>query len=237
MEYQSYLKIGELAVHERPRERLARHGPKSLSDSEILALVLRSGSQHLDVMSLAQQLIADAGSFSNLQKMNREELCKFPGIGEVKAGLFMAIFEMARRFAAEQANELKVIDAPEEAYRYLQGITANLEVEKFFVLCLNRKNRLIRHVEVTSGTATASLVHPREVYREAIRLGASAIICAHNHPSGDPTPSRADIQITRRLKESSSVLDIQLVDHVIIGEPRHDPRGTGFYSFADGGLI
>ncbi|MGB0370770.1 MAG: RadC family protein [Opitutales bacterium] len=237
MDYQSRLKITEMAVHERPRERLSTHGARALSDSELLALILRSGSQNIDVMGLAQQMMASAGSLSAIQQMSEDEFCAFEGIGQVKAGQFVAIFEMARRFAAEQSNELKVIDAPEEAYRYLRGITVGLDVEKFYVLCLNRKNRLIKHVEISSGTATSSLVHPREVFREVIRCGAAGVLCAHNHPSGDPMPSRADIQITRRLKEAAKILDIHLLDHIIVGELRHDPQGIGFYSFSDNGLI
>lgn len=226
-----------MALHERPRERLKQLGPRSLSDAEILAIILRSGSAQMDVLSLARKLVAEAGSLSGLQKMSAEEIAHFPGIGEVKAGQFVAIFEMARRFAAEQANELQIIDAPEEVYRYLHAITIGLDVEKFYVLCLNRKNRLLRHVEVTSGTATSSLVHAREVFREAVRNGATAIVCAHNHPSGDPTPSKADIRITRRLREAAEILDIALIDHLIVGEIRHDPRGLGFYSFVDNGLF
>ncbi|MEM7711974.1 MAG: DNA repair protein RadC [Cyanobacteria bacterium P01_A01_bin.68] len=237
MDYQSRLRINEMATHERPRERLARHGARALSDSELLALILRSGSHNTDVMALAQQIMARAGSLSGIQRMSENEFCDFDGIGEVKAGQFVAIFEMARRFASERSNELKVIDAPEEAYRYLRSITVGLDVEKFYVLCLNRKNRLIKHVEISSGTATSSLVHPREVFREVIRSGAASVLCAHNHPSGDPIPSRADVQITRRLKEAAKVLDIYLLDHVIIGEVRHDPQGIGFYSFSDNGLI
>ena len=237
MQYESRLKFSEMAVNERPRERLAQVGARALSDAELLALILRSGSANTDVLQLAQQLMAKAGSLAALQQFSADEFCEFDGIGSVKAGQFVAIFEMARRFAAEQSNELQIIDAPEEAFRYLKGITAGLDVEKFFVLCLNRKNRLLRNIEITSGTATSSLAHPREVFRGAVRAGAASILCAHNHPSGDPAPSRADIQITRRLREASVVMDIQLLDHVIIGEVRHDPRGYGFYSFADNGLI
>ncbi len=116
-------------------------------------------------------------------------------------------------------------------------VRAGLLVEKFWVLCLNRKNRLIKQVEITSGTANSSLVHPREVFREAIRHGASAVICAHNHPSGDPAPSAPDIQVTRQLREAAVTVDITLVDHVILGLPAADPSGLGYYSFRTGGMI
>jgi len=114
---------------------------------------------------------------------------------------------------------------------------AALSVEKFWVLCLNRKNRLLKQVEVSSGTATSSLAHPREVYREAIRQGATAIVCVHNHPSGDPAPSAADIQVTRQLREAAKTVDIELLDHVIVGRSVADPRGVGYYSFREAGVL
>jgi DNA repair protein RadC len=110
-------------------------------------------------------------------------------------------------------------------------------VEKFWVLCLNRKNRLIKCLEITSGTATAALAHPREVFRAGIKHGATAMICAHNHPSGDPAPSRADIQITRQLRDAARTVDIDLLDHVIVGRAEADPAGRGYYSFREAGLI
>jgi DNA repair protein RadC len=112
-----------------------------------------------------------------------------------------------------------------------------LEVEKFWVLCLNRKNRLKKLVEVTSGTATAALAHPREVFRSAVQHGATAIACVHNHPSGDPAPSCADVQITRQLREAAKALDIELLDHVVVGNAAADPAGMGFYSFRQAGIL
>jgi DNA repair protein RadC len=112
-----------------------------------------------------------------------------------------------------------------------------LAVEKFWVLCLNRKNRLLKQVEVTSGTATSSLAHPREVFREAIRHGATAVVCVHNHPSGDPAPSAADVQVTRQLRDAAKAVDIELLDHVIVGRAGADPQGRGYYSFREAGVI
>jgi DNA repair protein RadC len=130
-----------------------------------------------------------------------------------------------------------MLNRPELIAEYLAPIAKGLEVEKFWVLCLNRKNRLKKMVEVTSGTATGSLVHPREAFRAAIQHGATAIVCAHNHPSGDPAPSSADIQVTRRLREAAQAIDIELVDHLILGEKAADPTSLGFYSFRQAGLI
>jgi DNA repair protein RadC len=118
-----------------------------------------------------------------------------------------------------------LLDSPEAVFDFAIPMTRGLEIEKLWTLCLNRKNKLIREIEVTVGTASSSLVHPREVFKEAVRLGASAIIVFHNHPGGDPAPSAADIQVTRKLREAAEVLDIDLLDHVIIGHPDQDPRG------------
>jgi len=116
-------------------------------------------------------------------------------------------------------------------------LAAGLAVEKFWVLCLNRKNRLLKRVEITSGTATSSLAHPREVFREAIRQGATSVVCAHNHPSGDPAPSAADVQVTRQIRDAARAVDIELLDHVILGLPGADPRGLGYYSFREAGVL
>ena len=130
-----------------------------------------------------------------------------------------------------------ILNRPELIAEYLAPIAKGLEVEKFWVLCLNRKNRLKKLVEVTSGTATGSLVHPREAFRAAIQHGATAVVCAHNHPSGDPAPSSADIQVTRRLREAAQAIDIEMVDHLILGEKAADPVSMGFYSFRQAGLL
>jgi DNA repair protein RadC len=129
------------------------------------------------------------------------------------------------------------MDTPEGVFAWLLPIAEGLSVEKFWALSLNRKNRLIRCEVITSGTATASLVHPREVFRPAIRNSATAIICAHNHPSGDPSPSQADIRVTKQLREAAKIVQIDLLDHIIIGSTSLDPAQKGFYSFAESGLL
>ncbi len=134
-------------------------------------------------------------------------------------------------------GERPLLNRPELVFAHYRAQTAGLSVEKFWVLCLNRKNRLIRQVELTSGTATSSLAHPREVFREAVHHGATSVICVHNHPSGDPAPSAADVQVTRQLREAAKALDIALLDHVIIGQAGADPQGRGFYSFREAGVL
>jgi DNA repair protein RadC len=149
----------------------------------------------------------------------------------------VTVLEMARRVVSQQAGATPLLNRADLVAAHLAPIVAGLEVEKFWVLCLNRKNRLLKRIEITSGTAANTLVHPREVFRAAIREGATAVICAHNHPSGDPAPSAADIQVTRQLREAAKIVDIILIDHVVIGRAAADPAGTGYYSFRTTGLL
>ncbi len=230
-------RLRDMAKAERPQERLEARGAAVLSDTELLAMLLRSGSKDLDVLALSSRLISDAGSLYGLLSWSVHDFLKFKGIGKVKALQLLTVMEVARRILNQRGGQNQLFETSEQAFGYFRPIAAGLDVEKFWVLCLNRKNRLIRQVEVTSGTASNSLVHPREVFREAIRNGSSAIICAHNHPSGDPSPSRADIAVTRQLRSAAKTVDIDLLDHVIIGDPSADPSGIGFYSFSDAGLI
>lgn len=226
-----------MALAERPQERLERSGAAALSDTELLAMLLRSGSRDLDVLGLASTLLSHAGSLGALLRWNEVDLQAIHGIGRVKALQLLAVMEMAKRMISQSAPNDKPFDSAAAVYHYLAPLAAGQAVEKFWVLCLNRKNRLLKRAEVTSGTATASLVHPREAYREAIRAGATAVIAAHNHPSGDPTPSRADIQVTRQLAEAARVVDITLLDHIILGNVLVDPAQQGYYSFSDSGFL
>ncbi|HTJ78158.1 MAG TPA: DNA repair protein RadC [Rariglobus sp.] len=225
------------AVSERPQERLVKFGAGALSDTELLAMLLRSGTRGHDVLTLAGRLIADAGSLAGLISWKETDFKKLKGIGRVKALQLITVMEIARRVLSQGTRLDPLINDAAIAAKHLRPLTHGLNVEKFWVLCLNRKNRLIKCVEVTSGTATGSLAHPREVFREAIRESATAVICAHNHPSGDPAPSSADIKITRQLREAGQAVDITLLDHVILGTEVADPLGRGYYSFREGGLI
>lgn len=231
------LRLKDLAVSDRPQERLQQLGAGSLSDTELLAMLLRSGGRGNNVLAIAQQLIAEAGSLAALVHWCEADFRRQKGIGRVKALQLLAVMELARRVLAGQRELDPILDRPERVRDHLEPAVTGLGIEKFWVLCLNRKNRLLKQVEVTSGTATSSLAHPREVFREAIRHGATAVICAHNHPSGDPAPSAADVQLTRQLRDAARAVDIDLVDHVILGRPAADPRGAGFYSFRQAGVI
>lgn len=225
-----------IPIGERPQERLQSKGPQALSDTELLAVVLRSGTRGCDVLSLSRQILHGIGSLRGLLRMSTEDFCAYPGIGDVKALQIQAMTEIARRILSN-GEAAPLMDSPVRIFDWLRPIAEGEAVEKFWVLSLNRKNRLLRCEAVTSGTATASLVHPREVFREAIRNSASALVCAHNHPSGDPSPSQADIRATRQLREAAKVVQLDLLDHVIIGQAEHDPNGTGYYSFAEAGLL
>jgi DNA repair protein RadC len=230
-------RLREIAVAERPQERLEKHGAGALSDTELLAMLLRSGTRGTDVLTLAGRLIKEAGSLGALIQWQPADFQKLHGIGRVKALQLLTVMEVARRVIGQQATAEPLLDRAKLVFDHLQPIVAGLEVEKFWVLCLNRKNRLIKCVEVTSGTATAALAHPREVFRAAIREAASAVICAHNHPSGDPAPSAPDLQVTRQLREAARAVEIDLIDHVIVGRPGTDPLGRGYFSFREAGML
>ena len=216
-------------VHRTPRGRRGRRRSRGGR--------LRSGSRDMDVLALASRLIAEGGSLGGLLAWTEADFRRLRGIGRVKALQLMALMEMARRVLGQNQGETPLLSRPELVFAYLQPVASGLAVEKLWVLCLNRKNRLIKCVEVTSGTATGSLVHPREVFRPAIREAATAVICAHNHPSGDPAPSSADLQVTRRLREAALAVDIEMTDHLIVGTRGGDPAGRGYYSFREAGLL
>ena len=231
------LRLKDLAVNDRPQERLEKLGPAALSDTELLAMLLRSGSRGHNVLAVAQQLLAEAGSLAALIEWSDADFRRLRGIGRVKALQLVAVMEVARRALAQGGPAAPVLNRPDLVAAHFAPLVAGLAVEKFWVLCLNRKNRLLKRVEITSGTATSSLAHPREVFREAIRHGATAVVCVHNHPSGDPAPSAADLQVTRQMRDAARAVDIELLDHVILGRAAADPRGTGYYSFREAGVL
>ncbi|HTB63616.1 MAG TPA: DNA repair protein RadC [Opitutales bacterium] len=230
--------LREMAPGERPQERLESHGAGALSDTELLAMLLRSGSAGMDVLKVSSALLAAAGSLSALLAWKAEDFRQVKGIGRVKALQLLTVMEIARRVVAQAAaHETVCLSTPQAIHRHFLPLLAGLEVEKFWVLCLNRKYRLLKRIEITSGTATSSLAHPREVFREAIRANASAIVVVHNHPSGDPAPSKADVEVTRQLREAAEIVSIDLLDHVIVGQLGADPQGIGYFSFRNAGLL
>lgn len=226
-----------LACGEQPQERFERVGVAAMSDAELLALVLQAGLATQQLMTLSHRLVAEAGSLAGLATWHAVDFARWHGISPAKGRQLMAMVEIGRRMMRTEPREQPLMNRPELVAQFMAPYAAGLEIEKFWVACLNRKNRLKKLVEVTSGTATSSLAHPREVFRCAIQHGATGIVCIHNHPSGDPAPSAADVQVTRQLREASRAVDIELLDHVIIGTAAADPRGLGYMSFREAGVL
>ncbi len=229
--------VHEIACGEQPQQRLEIFGATALSDTELIALMLQNGLATREVLDLSSRLIAEAGSLRGIASWQPVDFERLKGIGRVKARQLAALVEIARRMMKPTNTEAPVLNRPELVLQYFAPIIHGLEVEKFWVLCLNRRNRLKKLVEISSGTATNCLAHPREVFRAAIREGATAMVCVHNHPSGDPAPSAADVQVTRQLREAAKTIDIELLDHVIIGRAGADPAGLGHFSFRSAGSL
>ena len=222
---------------DRPRERLQRLGPRALHDAELLELLIGVGTRGAPVSSVARELLAESGGLSALSGWEPADFGRVRGLGPAKAAELAAAVELARRIRERAHDPGDRLDAPAKVWARLEPLAAGLAVEKCWVLCLNRRNRLLALHEVSSGTATSSLLHPREVFRQALRHAASAAIVAHNHPSGDPSPSPADRAVTRQLAEAGRVVGVELLDHVVVGRPEADPGGKGWFSFGEAGLI
>lgn len=201
----------------RPRERLAARGPDALNEAELIAILLRTGLKGRNVVQVGQRLLQKYGSLRALAMAKLEDLQQEAGIGRDKAVTLVAAFTLGKRMEQERLAESPVLDHPETVVRYLRETNRLRENEKLQVLLLNARRRFIRMAEPADGTLDTILVHPREVFRAAIAANAAAILLVHNHPSGDPTPSEADIKITRDLIRAGQLLKIDVLDHVIIG--------------------
>jgi len=232
-----------MAVSEQPQQRLENFGVSAVSDTELLAMILQgNGTRPEEAVTIASRLMAEAGSIAGLASWQAPDYRRMKGIGAVKGLQLAAVAEIARRMMTEKQEAAPLLNRPELIAEYFRPIVRWLAVEKFWVVLLNRKNRLIKRVEITSGTATAALAHPREVFRAALREGAATpvtgLACIHNHPSGSPELSAADVQVTRVLREASKTIDIELLDHVIVvGDVSADPTGKGYHSFRESGLL
>ena len=212
------LRLKDQPASERPRERLVEHGADALSHAELIAILLRTGLKGANAVEIGAQLIKKYGnSFQALALASVDDLRQGKGIGRDKAVTLIAAFELAQRMARELCNESEPLDHPESVVRLLRTRNLLKNVETLQVLSLNTRRRLIRLDEITDGTLDTLLVHPREVFRKAIAANAAAVVLAHNHPSGDPTPSEADIKVTRDLIRAGQLLKIDVLDHVIIG--------------------
>jgi DNA repair protein RadC len=212
-----HLRIRELPAGERPRERLKQSGPASLSNSELLAIILRTGSAAENVLGLASRLLTRFGGLAGIARASFGELCAERGVGQAKAAQLKAALELGRRLSTTQAGEKTVIRTPQDVADLLMAEMALLDSEHLRVVLLNSKNHVISISEVYKGNVNASLIRPGELFREAVRENCPAIIIVHNHPSGDPEPSPDDIHVTGRIAEAVKMLDIDVLDHVIIG--------------------
>ncbi|HUT25933.1 MAG TPA: DNA repair protein RadC [Sumerlaeia bacterium] len=215
---------------DRPRERLIERGAGNLEDVELLAIVLRTGSGGVNVLELARHLLDHFKTFQGIEEASLEELQSIRGIGLMKAIELKAVFELGRRQTYAPARPGDLIDSAEKVYQCYRGRFLRVRQEEFVLLMLNSKNRMIRDEVISRGGLEASIVHPREVFKAAIRASAASVIFVHNHPSGDPTPSHDDFVITQRLEEAGEFLKIRVLDHVIIGE-------DSFYSFTEGEIL
>jgi DNA repair protein RadC len=214
---QSGLLIKELPVSERPRERLLAKGADALKLSELIAILLRTGTKGVSAIQVAEQVILKFESLDRLSRATIAELRQVKGIGSDKAVALKSAFTLARRMAEEIRQEPPTLDTPERVADLLREKNRAYEVENFQVVLLNTRRKLIRVDDISQGTLDTILVHPREVFKPAIGANAAAIVLVHNHPSGDPTPSEADIKVTRDLIRAGQLLKIDVLDHVILG--------------------
>jgi len=230
------LQLRDLPEETLPREKLMSQGRSSLTDEELIAIFLRTGLHGCNVLELAALLKRRAGSLEALVGMEASDisaLCK--GIGPAKAATLAAVFELGQRAVREQQSRQKM-DHPQAIYDYLSAELRFEQQENLMVLLLDVRQRLMRCIRVGKGTMTRVVTHPRDIFRQAIQLNANSIVLVHNHPSGDPAPSRPDRELTQEISQAADILRIRLLDHVIIGAPA-EGRHLPYFSFRDNGLL
>jgi DNA repair protein RadC len=228
------LTIREFPEHQKPREKLLQRGVDSLTDAEILAILLRTGIRGCNVVELAERLLQKYGNLSHLSRCPVAELASFKGVGSVKALHLAAAFGLGTRLAAEQVIS-EPLNHPEAIYQLLGAEMRRLDRESLRVVLLDTRFHLIAITEVSKGTLNESLAHPREIFKPAISHSAYAFVLVHNHPSGDPAPSDADLRLTRRIAECARVLQIQFLDHLVVGSPQENR--PGYFSFKESGIL
>lgn len=222
--------LRELPKEERPRERLLQFGAEALSNAELLAILIRTGTISESAVKLADKVLAAAGDLRNLVDLTVEQLETIKGIGKAKALQLKAGIELGRRLSRSGLQDMPQIKSPKDAADLVSDELKYLQKEHFVVLFLNTKNRVIGKETLSIGSLNASIVHPREVFRSAIQRSSASIICAHNHPSGDPAPSPEDIEVTRRLRDAGQLIGITMLDHLIIAD-------QSFVSMKELGLV
>ncbi|MFZ4693963.1 MAG: RadC family protein [Verrucomicrobiia bacterium] len=229
------LLIREMSKDEMPREKLEKYGPDTLSDAELVAILLRTGRKGRSVVDIARDLVEESGGLAQLARRTPKELQSLSGIGPAKAVTLVAALALHARIVGKQM-ERALLDRPESIAEYMRPIVRDLPVEVLFGVPLDAQLRTMRHYQVTRGLANQTLIHAREVYRPAIACGAAHLVLVHNHPSGDPKPSADDIRATREMAEAGRLLGIPLLDHVILGTPS-PMNPAGFVSLKQMGVI
>jgi DNA repair protein RadC len=225
------LNIKEWATEDRPREKMLTYGPRMLTDAELIAILIGSGNLGETAVELSRKILGSVeNSLTDLGKKSYEFLSSFKGIGEAKAVNIMAAMELSRRRKSEEAPERPQITSSNAAAAILMPLLGDLDHEEFWILLLNRNNKVIHRFMTSKGGLTATVIDVRTILKTAIDRLATSMILSHNHPSGNLTPSDADMQITRKLKEAGKIMDIQVLDHVIVSH-------YGYYSFADNGQL
>ncbi|WP_297844762.1 DNA repair protein RadC [Ignavibacterium sp.] len=224
-------KVKDLPLDDRPREKLILRGPQSLSDAELIAILLRTGMKGKSVLTIAQEMINKEGNLAVLSSKSHAALIKTSGIGKDKAATLVAAFELAKRILHQQKWLFdKKITSPSDVAEIYIPLLKNETKEQFWVLCLNNSNKIIKQEAISIGNLNSSVVHQREVFKVAIDNNAASLILMHNHPSGNPEPSNEDIVITRKLVEAGKIMDIPIFDHIIIA-------GNNYTSFVERRLI
>jgi DNA repair protein RadC len=224
-------RISDLPVDDRPRERLAHLGPQALATAELLAILLRVGVTGESSVQVGQRLIRDFGGISGIHKAPFNELCKQRGIGNAKAAQIKAALELGYRLSIEKPEERPAVNSPADAAALVEYEMTALEQEHLRVILLDTRNRVLEIVEIYKGSVNSSQVQVGEIFKAAIRRNAPALIVVHNHPSGDPTPSPDDVVVTRAIVQAGKLLDVDVLDHMIIGQGRWvslKERGLGF---------
>ncbi|HEY0606390.1 MAG TPA: DNA repair protein RadC [Herpetosiphonaceae bacterium] len=215
-----HLRIKELPASEQPRERMRDHGPAALSDAELLAILLRTGVTGMNVVELARKLLIEHGGWVGLQRLSFEEMTKIHGLGEAKAAQVKAALEIGRRLLLAQPEQRPQISSPGDVANLLMVEMSHLEQEHLRVVLLNTKNYVLKIPTIYIGSINSSAVRIGELFKEALKMNAASLIVVHNHPSGDPTPSPEDIAVTRQLIEAGELLDVDVLDHLVIGQGR-----------------
>ncbi|WP_374174067.1 DNA repair protein RadC [Flavobacterium tructae] len=226
----TYFPIPDWSEEDRPREKLMLKGKEALSNSELIAILIGSGSRNESAVDLSKRILVSAGSLNSLGKKSTAQLIEFKGIGEAKAITIIAALELGRRRRAEDVSQLKIITSSKIVFEIMQPIIGELSHEEFWVLFLNNSNKVISKSQVSKGGITGAVVDVRIVFKLALEIGATGLILCHNHPSGNLLPSDADKKLTKKIKLAGDSLDVKVLDHLIITEAK-------YYSFVDQGIL